>query len=187
MIIMFVVPFHQNSIPRLYGEWAFPVQVVLWVYASVLSFTFYAASWMPAGRVVEDDKVGKEGPECWTRCQECKLPVPLIARHCPRCKMCVWEHDHHCPVVSNCLGRDNIQVFRLLYILASASGFLYLVVVMGWAWWHHIELLPWEWVQGFQSIVFLVGNWIFYNNVKKRRRRLKEKYPMFFRKKSADD
>ena len=64
-----------------------------------------------------------------------------------------------------------------------------MVVVMGWAWWQHSELLPRQWRQGGLSLVFLVLNWMLYSGVKKMRRRLKKKHPMFFREKGeqADD
>ena len=153
---MFLLDLHQDGIPRIYGELAFPVQTLLWVWMSVTSFVFYASSWMPAGHVLEEDSVGKEGPACWQECHECNLPTPRIARHCPVCKVCVWERDHHCLVTGNCVGRDNVQSFSLLYILASTGGLLYLIMVMGGAWRYHVELLPREWLQGALSVYFLI-------------------------------
>lgn len=182
LVKMFMIDLHQDGIPRIYGEWTFPLQVVSLVCAVVTSFTFYATSWMPAGRVLEEDNLGKEDPSAWQQCQECNFPTPVIARHCSLCKICVWEREHHCFVTGNCLGRDNVQAFNLLYILCSTSGLLYLTVVMGAAWWRHVALVPREWLQGALSFYFLVRYSQVYLRVKRRRRRWKQRYPLFFAK-----
>ena len=53
LVKLFVMDVLNVVIPGIYGEWAFVVQVVFFVLASVTTFSFYASSWMPAGRVTE--------------------------------------------------------------------------------------------------------------------------------------
>ena len=173
---------HYDTIPRIYGKLAFLVQTTLWVWTSMTSFTFYASSWMPIGRVLQEDKdkVGKEGPAYWHECKKCGLSVPDIARHCSVCNVCVWERDHHCMVTGTCVGRNNAEAFKVLYILSAIGGLMYLLVVMGEAWMHQVELKPWEWFHGVISVCFLFVFTNVFFQLNKRRRHIQEKYPLFY-------
>ena len=182
LVKSFLLDLHYDTIPRIFGELAFPVQTALWVWTSMTLFTFYASSWMPLGRVLQEDKekVGKEGPAHWHECLKCGLSVPDIARHCGVCNVCVWERDHHCIVTGTCVGRDNVEAFKVLYILSAMGGLMYLLVVMGGAWMYHVELKPSEWFIGVISVFFLLAFTMIFFQLSKRRRRIKEKYPLFY-------
>ena len=60
-------------------------------------------------------------------------------------------------VTGTCVGRDNVEAFKVLYILSVMGGLMYLLVVMGGAWMHHMELKPWEWFHSIISVWFLFG------------------------------
>uniref|UniRef100_A0A0N7ZCT8 Palmitoyltransferase n=1 Tax=Scylla olivacea TaxID=85551 RepID=A0A0N7ZCT8_SCYOL len=176
----FLVDLHRTGIPRIYSESAFPVQVLLWVSMTVISFCFYASSWIPPGRATEGELGGRRAPKAWRACQLCRHDVPPIARHCQVCKVCIWERDHHCFFIGNCVGRDNINAFNLLCILTATCGFLYLAVVMGGAVLREKELRGADWILGFISLSLLLGCIYMYLYVRNRRRRMMQRFPMFF-------
>lgn len=181
LVRIFLMDLLKTVIPGIYDEWAFPVQVLLWVSVSVTTFTFYASSWIPPGRVSEKDLRGREVPNNWSDCTLCHHSVPIIARHCHICQVCIWERDHHCFFTGNCVGRDTIRVFKLLCLLTATNGFLYIIMVMA-PLGYKAELQPKDWFLGFVSSALCLFGLNMYNYVEKRRTRMKERYPMFFEK-----
>ncbi|XP_045136200.1 palmitoyltransferase ZDHHC3-like [Portunus trituberculatus] len=136
---------------------------------------------MPAGRVTQQHAAGKEGAPGWSEhCVECNQPRPDIARHCSVCKQCVWERDHHCRYVANCLGRDNVQAFMLMYVVVPTVTLMHLAILVGGAWWRQLSLTLFQCIQGATSLGIHVFFVFFMDEVRGRRRRLKQRYPAFF-------
>ena len=177
----FFVNLHREFIPRVYGSWAFWVRAAMWVSASVTSVLFYAISWMPAGRVTRQHAAGKEGEPGWyVHCVKCDQPRPDIARHCPVCQQCVWERDHHCRYVGNCLGRDNVQAFMLMYAWMPTVTLVHLAILVGGAWWRQLPLTLFQCIQGASSLALHIFFVFFIDVVRGNRRRIKQRYPTFF-------
>jgi len=66
--------------------------------------------------------------QAWTFCDRCDSFRPPHSVHCSRCNVCIEEYDHHCAWSSKCIGRLNIQWFRV-FLLSLAATLVFDVIV----------------------------------------------------------
>lgn len=163
-----------------YARSVYPGQAMFWPLTAITSLVFYIVAWTPPGRVLrEEHRSGRRG-DAWRLCAWCGLHVPPIARHCRVCAMCVWERDHHCFVVGNCVGRNNIQAFLLLCVLVWACGLLSLCQTAAGVFVYRKAMQPLDWGTVINSSFLLLFCTYMHEYVRRRRQRVKKRFPELF-------
>ena len=65
-----------------------------------------------------------------TLCARCLVYRPRGAFHCKDCDCCVEELDHHCPWTGHCIGKANLNAFRLYLGMLAAHIVVVVVFAM---------------------------------------------------------
>lgn len=168
-----------------YARTVYPGHAMFWPLTAITSLVFYVVAWTSPGRVLREEGKSRRRGAAWRLCAPCGLAVPPVARHCAVCGACIWERDHHCFVVGNCVGRDNIRAFLLLCVLAWACGLLSLCQTAAGVFVYSRAMQPLDWGTVINSTLLLLFCTYMHEYVRRRRQRLKKRFPELFSRTGA--
>ncbi len=107
-----------------YGAlWKFINKIVLII--GILEYLFFFLSYtltciMNPGIItpdyyLENYKVDKMNIKNYRICRKCNaiMDIDKGVEHCIDCDICIIGNDHHCPWSSKCVGKNNINMFRV--------------------------------------------------------------------------
>ena len=108
-------PFITYTITSFFGNLFFNFQIFIFLSQWFLALAILLVAFTDPGQIRKDtepfpSKVTDEDISC----RICKVLKSDNADHCFSCGTCVVGLDHHCPMLGNCIGRNNILLFRCI-------------------------------------------------------------------------
>ena len=105
------------------GLWKF-LHIILKLFG-ILVYLFFVITYtltcimdpgvIPPDYYLENYDVEKMRIQNYRICKKCNVVIDIDkgVEHCSDCDICIIGNDHHCPWSSKCVGKKNINMFRL--------------------------------------------------------------------------